>query len=174
MLTPVSASPASRAAWIGDAPRQRGSSEACTFTQPRRGRASTGGRQQQPVGHDHEQVRRQFVERSLGVARLEGRGLEDGNAETDRQLLHGAGGDGAAAARRPVRLGEDRHGPVAEIRQSLQGGRREGRRSGKDDAPVQMTGTRSREGPSRTASVPSRRRAFVARFFRRWRFSSDR
>ena len=36
-------SPASIARWIGAAPRQRGSSEACTFQQPRRGIASTFG-----------------------------------------------------------------------------------------------------------------------------------
>ena len=39
--TPVSVSPAWIARWIGAAPRQRGSSEACTFQQPRRGMAST-------------------------------------------------------------------------------------------------------------------------------------
>jgi hypothetical protein len=39
--TPVSASPARIARWIGAAPRQRGSSEACTFQQPSRGNAST-------------------------------------------------------------------------------------------------------------------------------------
>ncbi len=38
VATPVSGSPARIAAWTGDAPRQRGSSEACTLTQPRRGR----------------------------------------------------------------------------------------------------------------------------------------
>jgi hypothetical protein len=32
--TPVSLSPASIARWIGAAPRQRGSSDACTFQQP--------------------------------------------------------------------------------------------------------------------------------------------
>jgi hypothetical protein len=41
--TPVSVSPASIARWIGAAPRQRGSREACTFQQPRRGIASTAG-----------------------------------------------------------------------------------------------------------------------------------
>ena len=44
IVAPVSASPARIAAATGDAPRQRGSSEACTFSVPKRGRASTPGR----------------------------------------------------------------------------------------------------------------------------------
>ena len=40
MPTPVSASPASMARWMGAAPRQRGSSEAWMFRQPNRGRSS--------------------------------------------------------------------------------------------------------------------------------------
>src|SRR3972149_3824243 len=34
IVTPVSTSPGRRAAWVGPAPRQRGSREACTFRQP--------------------------------------------------------------------------------------------------------------------------------------------
>jgi len=41
MVMPVSASPASIARWMGAAPRQRGSSEAWMFRQPRRGVSST-------------------------------------------------------------------------------------------------------------------------------------
>ncbi|MCY1515450.1 hypothetical protein D9M68_500370 [compost metagenome] len=40
-VTPLSASPASTARWIGAAPRQRGSSEAWLLMQPRRGMSST-------------------------------------------------------------------------------------------------------------------------------------
>src|SRR5690554_5837323 len=40
-LTPVSASPARIACWIGAAPRQRGSNDAWIFTQPRAGQSST-------------------------------------------------------------------------------------------------------------------------------------
>ncbi len=43
--TPVTASPAMIARWIGAAPRQRGSSEACRLKQPRRGASSTSRRQ---------------------------------------------------------------------------------------------------------------------------------
>jgi hypothetical protein len=39
--TPLRVSPASIARWIGAAPRQRGSSEACTFQQPCTGMSST-------------------------------------------------------------------------------------------------------------------------------------
>jgi hypothetical protein len=39
--TPLRASPASTARWIGAAPRQRGNSEACTFQQPKCGMSST-------------------------------------------------------------------------------------------------------------------------------------
>ena len=42
MVTPLSASPAMMARLIGAAPRQRGSSEACTLKQPSRGASSTG------------------------------------------------------------------------------------------------------------------------------------
>ncbi len=39
--TPVTASPAMIARWIGAAPRQRGSSEPCRLNDPRRGASST-------------------------------------------------------------------------------------------------------------------------------------
>ena len=42
MVTPLSASPAMMARLIGAAPRQRGSSEACTLKQPSLGASSTG------------------------------------------------------------------------------------------------------------------------------------
>ena len=53
IMTPVSASPAMIARLIGAAPRQRGSSEACTLKQPSRGASRIGLRQDQPIGHDH-------------------------------------------------------------------------------------------------------------------------
>ncbi len=43
-VTPVSLSPAKRACWMGEAPRHRGSSEACTFKHPCAGKLSTCGR----------------------------------------------------------------------------------------------------------------------------------
>jgi hypothetical protein len=45
---------------------------------------------------------------------------------------------------------------VTEIYQALQRGNSESRRPGKDHAPVQMTGTRSRGGPADVGlAVPS-------------------
>ncbi len=57
MVTPVSRSPSMIARSIGEAPRHRGSSEACTLTMPSRGRASSGLGQQPAVGGDHAEVR---------------------------------------------------------------------------------------------------------------------
>ena len=48
METPVSASPARIARWMGAAPRQRGRSEACTFTHPAGAIASTSSGRMQP------------------------------------------------------------------------------------------------------------------------------
>ena len=47
-VMPVSASPASSARWIGAAPRQRGSSEACTLMHPCRGQARIAGGRMRP------------------------------------------------------------------------------------------------------------------------------
>ena len=44
------------ARWMGAAPRQRGSAEACRLRQPWRGAASTGWRQDQAVGDDDGDV----------------------------------------------------------------------------------------------------------------------
>ncbi len=52
IITPVSASPAMIARWMGAAPRQRGSSEAWMFQHPSRGASSTGLRQDQAIGND--------------------------------------------------------------------------------------------------------------------------
>jgi len=48
IVTPVSASPSMIARSIGDAPRQRGSSDAWTLTRPRRGSDSTGSGSRRP------------------------------------------------------------------------------------------------------------------------------
>ena len=46
--TPVSASPARIERWMGAAPRQRGRSEACTFTHPAGAIVSTSSGRMQP------------------------------------------------------------------------------------------------------------------------------
>jgi hypothetical protein len=48
IVTPVSVSPARMAAATGEAPRQRGSSEAWTFTQPWRASSRIGSRRMWP------------------------------------------------------------------------------------------------------------------------------
>ena len=55
-MTPVSASPAMIARWIGAAPRQRGSSEACTLKQPSGTRLEDRLRQDQAIGDDHRGI----------------------------------------------------------------------------------------------------------------------
>jgi hypothetical protein len=51
-MTPVSASPAMMARWIGAAPRQRGNSEACRLRQPRPRRIEHRLRQDEAIGDD--------------------------------------------------------------------------------------------------------------------------
>ena len=66
-------SPARIARWIGAAPRQRGSSDACTLMQP--GAAPRGWlRQDQPIGGDHREVGAEGGEHCLlgGVLRVAG------------------------------------------------------------------------------------------------------
>ena len=53
VVTPAISSPAMTAHWIGAAPRQRGSSEACTFRQPKRGMASTSAGSSMPYAATH-------------------------------------------------------------------------------------------------------------------------
>ena len=113
--------------------------------------------------------------RSLGRFGLQGDGREDRDPEFESQLLHRPRGNRTTPARGPVRLRQHRYGPMAEIRQALEGGHRESRRPRKDHAPVQIRGARSREALSGdTPASPSRRRLFSARFFKRWRFNSER
>ena len=72
IVTPVSASPASSARWIGAAPRQRGSSEACTLRQPRRGARRIAGGQDQAVGGDHRSIGAECGECRLLLRRPQG------------------------------------------------------------------------------------------------------
>ena len=89
---PVTSSPAITARWIGAAPRQRGSREACRLNDPSRGAVEHGARQDLAEGDHHGGVE---------VERLEGRDLVG--------VAHGRG----RAHRQPEGLGEglDRRGP---------------------------------------------------------------
>ena len=133
--TPVSRSPARIARWIGAAPRQRGSSEACTFQQPSRGMARIASRQDQAVGDDHQQVRLQRAQRMPRVSAILQRfGLLDRDAaqpalrcltgDWPRARVRGRRG-GRAGCRRPRLRGA---APAARS-----DGTRELRRAGEHD-----------------------------------------
>ena len=66
----ASLSPAMMARWMGAAPRQRGSSEACTLKQPSRGASRTGFRQYQAIGDDHRGIGPECAEFGLRLVRL--------------------------------------------------------------------------------------------------------
>ncbi len=57
IVIPVVESPALKAACTGEAPRQRGSSEAWTFRQPKRGKSRSGSTEDLPKGGHDDQVR---------------------------------------------------------------------------------------------------------------------
>ena len=103
------------ARWIGAAPRQRGSSEAWMFRQPRRGSSSTQARQDQAVGGDDHHVgraRRAAPARAAAASsgnlpssrRL--RGCATGRPCSQRELLDRRGLQLHAAAGRAVGLGQ--------------------------------------------------------------------
>ncbi len=71
-MTPVSASPAMMARWIGAAPRQRGSSDPCRLKQPRRGDFEHAQRKDQSVGNDDGSIEFESRERRLFRYVLEG------------------------------------------------------------------------------------------------------
>ncbi len=100
--TPVDASPARMARWIGAAPRQRGSSEAWTLTQPRARHLEDVARQDQAVGRHDDHVGLQVAVELLDDGRVpQRRGLEDLEPSSAARLLDGDGERRAAPARRP-------------------------------------------------------------------------
>ena len=108
MLMPVSASPARMARWIGAAPRQRGSSEACRLRQPSRGArrgpaAAAAARRRRP----RRDRRRAAANSACGPGRAASRGVRDRQAQALGRARPGRGGR-AGPAGRPGRLGVDR------------------------------------------------------------------
>ena len=83
IVTPVSVSPAMIARWIGAAPRQRGSSDACTLIMPSRGRSSSALRQDLAVGRDHAEVGAERASGSRNASSLQAFGLQDGQPRVD-------------------------------------------------------------------------------------------
>ena len=120
----VSASPAMMARWIGAAPRQRGSAEACRLRQPSRGRRQHGLRQDQAVGDDDADVGAMGRERT-GL-RL---GLQAGRGERGQ----------------PVALGQevDRRLP---LRHAAPGGPRRLSIDGRDRVPRRQNAGKRRNG----------------------------
>ena len=126
---PVSRSPARIARSIGAAPRQRGSSEACRLTQPSRGRVEHRARQQQAVGADHREVRRQGGELRLGLRVLAACVACDLQSQPFGRLVHGRSAELMAAAGGPRRLGVDGGDLVAGVQQRLEAGQNEAGRA---------------------------------------------
>ena len=152
-------SPASIARWIGAAPRQRGSSEACTFQQPKRRDVEDRLRQHQAVGDDDHQV---GLQRAQGIARrarvFSVSGCSTGRPrcerlELDRRRRAARGrarrGDRAACRRRRLRCAARRRAATAR---RIPACRR--RRCASDIGPC----VRPRPGgaPSRASCAPSR------------------
>ena len=137
------------------------------------------GRQQQSIGDDDHDVRRKRRDRFARVGAAQGLGLPHGNAERERALLDRACGEAAAAAARPVGLGEDGDEPVPRGGDRLERGQCEVRCSGEDDrqagvhggAAGQIAGARDVSG-----ARPSARsfRSFSSFLRTRWRFISER
>ena len=121
--TPVTASPAMIARWIGAAPRQRGSSEACRLKQPSRGASSTSRWQDLAVGDHHGGVE---VERREGRRSRPGRfieaGVRTGRPRLSAKAWTGEGCQLLAAPARAGRLGIDGRDLVARRDQLGQGG----------------------------------------------------
>ncbi len=111
MVLPVTWSPARMAACTGAAPRQRGSSDAWTLMQPRRGRFSTAGRNICPKrgDHDHDPVvsaaSAATASRDRAASAAAAQGCPAPVQAFDRRL----GSTLAAAAAGPVGLRHDGH-----------------------------------------------------------------
>ena len=87
IVTPVSASPARMAALIGEAPRQRGSSEACTFRQPCSRQRQHVRRQNLAEGGDDDQVGGEVVQERQRLRTAERPRLVDRDIPLQRELL---------------------------------------------------------------------------------------
>ncbi len=158
-MTPVSASPAMMARWMGAAPRQRGRSEPWRLRQPR-GRLQHRLRQDEAIGDDHRDIGAERGE--VGLRRLIAQGArrEDGNGEAVGEAVHRRLLLVHAAAGGLRRAGIDRDDLVALAKDLGEGGHGEIRRAHEDDAQ---------------AHAWASRRAALANFFMtRSRFSRDR
>ncbi|MNQ62298.1 hypothetical protein D3C85_766380 [compost metagenome] len=102
-------------------------------------------RQDQAVGHHHQQVGRQRGQFGLGCRIAQGRRLQHGNLVGDGELLDRAGHQLLAATGRAVGLGVHRHRVEAAVEQGLQVAGGKFRSTGEDDAQGLAHGARSRK-----------------------------
>lgn len=93
-----------------------------------------GGRQDEPVGHDNEQIRLPLPQRSSSLRRGERRRLAEWQMLCQRRLLDGARHDESSTPSRAVGLSEDADERVARACDGVQGGHREFGRTGECDA----------------------------------------
>ncbi len=130
--TPVCASPASIARSTGAAPRQRGSSEKCTFTNPYRVASSSANGQQLPEGDHDAQI---GLERAHLVRDLPGPlGRPHEQVELHRRGLDRTRCGLCAPAASTVGLGDHEHDVVAGRDDRPERGDRVVRRAAVDDA----------------------------------------
>ena len=123
IVMPVSVSPARIAAWIGAAPRQRGSRLAWMFRQPRRGASSIGLGQDQPIGRHHGGIQLECGECRLR-RRIGAQPRRRAHRQTQllRRDVHRAAAHCMAASGGPRRLAIDRGDVVPGRVQRPQGG----------------------------------------------------
>ena len=141
-LMPVVASRARIARWIGAAPRQRGSSDACRFTQPSRGHASTARGSSSPYAITIRRSGARRRARRATPACAASRGCTTAQAVALRGDLHGRCGEPAAAPGGPVGLREhDRHAR-ARRDERVQRRDRELGRAGESDARAMLRALR--------------------------------
>jgi hypothetical protein len=152
IVTPVCASPARIARWIGAGARNSrkkeggGVKKAPVFRRRQRRR-----REDQPIGHHDHRLDRELAQACDHVRRELGR-LAQRKLQRRRALGDGRGLQGAAAPGGPVGLGVDGGDLVPGGEQGLEGGNGELRRAGEDQAHGRGL---SRRGRRRSRALPS-------------------
>ena len=133
-LIPVSRSPARMARSIGAAPRQRGSSEACRLTQPRRGASRMGLGQEQAVGADDGEVGAEGGELPLRLGVLQRARRADLEAQALGRVVDGRAAEPVPATGGAGRLGVDGGDLVAGGEEGVEAGQDEAGRAHHDEA----------------------------------------
>ena len=137
------------------------------------------GRQQQAVGDDHHDVRREGGDRARGFSALQRRRLQHREPQRERALLHRARREMTPAPARAVGLRERGDDAMARRRNGVERRNGEIRGSGEGDrqAAVRRHGVRQIAGAREVSGArPSARslRSFSSFLRTRWRFISER